>query len=106
MIASLAKFIDWYALQFVWTIRLRSLGRWQINQPGSRLDEALQFLNGPDFIPGWLCPVSPTASFAGWHRVFKLNKSSICTTYDCAADTMIDESAIVKQPIAKYFADA
>src|ERR1035441_9961415 len=44
MIAPLAKFLDWYAIQ-VLTIRLRDNGR------NPRLGEALQFLKGPDFIP-------------------------------------------------------
>jgi len=45
MIASLAKLIDWSAIQ-VLTIRRRSSeGR------NPRLEEAIQFLNGPDFIP-------------------------------------------------------
>jgi hypothetical protein len=47
MIAPLAKFIDWSALQMAWAIvKLRSVpeSRWQ-------LDEALEFLNGPDFLP-------------------------------------------------------
>jgi pimeloyl-ACP methyl ester carboxylesterase len=51
MIAPLAKFIDWYALQFFWAIRLKSVPKWNINAEKSKLDEALQFLNGPDFIP-------------------------------------------------------
>ena len=46
MIAPLAKCIDWSALQVAYAIGLRSApeSRW-------RLDEALEFLNGPDFIP-------------------------------------------------------
>ena len=44
MIAPLAKFLDWCAIQ-VLTMRLRDNGR------NPRLGEALQFLKGPDFIP-------------------------------------------------------
>lgn len=45
MIAPLAKFIDWSAIQ-VSTLRMpRANGR------NPRLEEALQFLKGPDFIP-------------------------------------------------------
>ena len=46
MIAPLAKFIDWSALQVVYAIALRSVpeSKW-------KLAEALEFLNGPDFIP-------------------------------------------------------
>jgi pimeloyl-ACP methyl ester carboxylesterase len=46
MIAPLAKFIDWSALQVVYAIALRYApeSRW-------KLEEALEFLNGPDFIP-------------------------------------------------------
>ena len=46
MIAPLAKFIDWSALQVVFAFWLRSVStsKW-------KLEEALEFLNGPDFIP-------------------------------------------------------
>ena len=47
MIAPLAKFIDWYALQvaaMVPSIRKCARGN-------SKLTEAVEFLNGPDFIP-------------------------------------------------------
>jgi len=46
MIASLAKFIDWSVLQVVYAIALRAApeSKW-------KLEEALEFLNGPDFIP-------------------------------------------------------
>jgi pimeloyl-ACP methyl ester carboxylesterase len=46
MIASLAKFIDWSVLQVAYAITLRAApeARW-------KLEEALEFLNGPDFIP-------------------------------------------------------
>ena len=47
MIASLAKFIDWSALQMAYAVAgLRSVpkSKW-------KLEEALEFLNGPDFIP-------------------------------------------------------
>src|SRR5215210_4372032 len=46
MIAPLAKFIDWSALQIVYAIALRNVPR-----PKWKLEEALEFLNGPDFIP-------------------------------------------------------
>ena len=48
MIASLARFIDWYSFQLWWAIRLRSMHKWFAN---SRLEESLQFLNGPNFVP-------------------------------------------------------
>jgi pimeloyl-ACP methyl ester carboxylesterase len=51
MIAPLAKFIDWYALQSIWAIRLRSVSRWNNDAKKSELEEAIQFLKGPDFIP-------------------------------------------------------
>ena len=47
MIAPLAKFIDWYGLQAastIWTFRERARGN-------SKLAEAIEFLNGPNFIP-------------------------------------------------------
>jgi len=46
MIASLAQFIDWSALQMAYVIALRAApeSKW-------KLEEALEFVNGPDFIP-------------------------------------------------------
>jgi hypothetical protein len=46
MITPLAKFIDWSALQMAYTIGVRHVPR-----PKWKLEEALEFLNGPDFIP-------------------------------------------------------
>jgi pimeloyl-ACP methyl ester carboxylesterase len=46
MIAPLTKFIDWSALQVAYAIWLRSAP-----EPKWKLEEALEFLNGPDFIP-------------------------------------------------------
>src|SRR6266404_6718663 len=47
MIAPLAKFIDWSALQVAYVVApLRHAPR-----PKWKLEEALEFLNGPDFIP-------------------------------------------------------
>jgi hypothetical protein len=47
MIAPLAKFIDWSALQMAYVVApLRYAPR-----PKWKLEEALEFLNGPDFIP-------------------------------------------------------
>jgi len=47
MIAPLTKFIDWSVLQMAYAVvRLRHMPR-----PEWKLEEALEFLNGPDFIP-------------------------------------------------------
>jgi hypothetical protein len=46
MIAPLAKCIDWSALQVAYAIGLRSAP-----DSGSKLEEALEFLHAPDFIP-------------------------------------------------------
>jgi hypothetical protein len=47
MIATLAKFIDWSALQMAYVVApLRHAPR-----PKWKLEEAIEFLNGPDFIP-------------------------------------------------------
>ena len=51
MLAPLAKWIDWSALQFWWALRLRSLPAIPVDDQSRRLEEALQFLDGPDFIP-------------------------------------------------------
>ncbi len=47
MIAPLAKFIDWSALQMAYAV----FGLKHAPRPKWRLEEALEFLNGPDFIP-------------------------------------------------------
>ncbi len=49
MIAPLAKSIDWSAFQLFWTLRLMTLRRWDVAD--ATLAEALELLNGPDFIP-------------------------------------------------------
>jgi hypothetical protein len=51
MIAPLAKFIDRSALQTVRAIRLNSARKRPVTESDSKLEEALKFLNGPDFIP-------------------------------------------------------
>src|SRR6266545_2512329 len=51
MIAPLAKFFDWSAIQIVWGRRLGTLMKWRNDVADSRLDAAIQFLKGPDFIP-------------------------------------------------------
>jgi acetyl esterase/lipase len=51
MIARLAKFIDWSAIQIVWGRRLGTLMKWRNDAADSRLEAAIQFLKGPDFIP-------------------------------------------------------
>jgi hypothetical protein len=45
MIAPLAKFIEWCDIQVAFTRMSHP------HVPNLRLDEALQFLKGPDFIP-------------------------------------------------------
>jgi len=45
MIAPLAKFIDWSVIQALTLLELNNNGQ------NPRLEEALQFLKGPDFIP-------------------------------------------------------
>ncbi|SRR6266581_2744665 len=47
MIGPLAKFIDWAALQMAYTI----VGLRHAPKPKWQLEEALEFLNGPDFFP-------------------------------------------------------
>lgn len=50
MMAPLAKLLDWLAIQLRWSLLVRSLN---LQRPGAepRLEEALRFLKGPDFIP-------------------------------------------------------
>src|SRR6185369_6393386 len=47
MIAPLAKLIDWSALQMAYAV----VGLRHVPKPKWKLEEALEFLNGPDFIP-------------------------------------------------------
>jgi pimeloyl-ACP methyl ester carboxylesterase len=51
MIAPLAKFFDWSAIQIIWGRRIHSLLKCRNSAHESRLQEALKFLNGPNFIP-------------------------------------------------------
>src|SRR5688572_18174465 len=51
MIAPLAKFIDWSVLQIGGAMLLRSMWRESANERDLKLEQAVQFLNGPDFIP-------------------------------------------------------
>jgi hypothetical protein len=51
VIAPLAKLLDWLAIQFVWGVRVRSLLKRHDHVPNPNLEEALQLLKGPDFIP-------------------------------------------------------
>jgi pimeloyl-ACP methyl ester carboxylesterase len=52
MIAPLAKFIDWSVLQLCYAMLPQSMWREPANERDLKLDQALQFLNGPDFIAG------------------------------------------------------
>jgi pimeloyl-ACP methyl ester carboxylesterase len=54
MIAPLAKLLDWMAIQLVWAVRTRAVLKRQ--SPDPRLEEALQFLNGLDFVPAESAP--------------------------------------------------
>lgn len=51
MIAPLAKLLDWLAIQLVWGRRTKSLLKLQHQPHDPKLEEALQFLKRPDFIP-------------------------------------------------------
>jgi pimeloyl-ACP methyl ester carboxylesterase len=51
MIAPLAKSLDWLAIQLVWGRRVKSLLKQHAPSAKTKLEEALQFLKGPDFIP-------------------------------------------------------
>ena len=51
MIAPLAKFIDWSVLQIGGVVLPQSMWREAANERDLRLEQAVQFLNGPDFIP-------------------------------------------------------
>ena len=51
MIASLAKFIDWSVLQIGCAMLPQSMWRESVHEGDLKLEQAVQFLNGPDFIP-------------------------------------------------------
>jgi pimeloyl-ACP methyl ester carboxylesterase len=51
MTAPLAKLLDWLAIQLVWGRRVQSLLKQHGHSPNPKLEEAIQFLKGPDFIP-------------------------------------------------------
>jgi hypothetical protein len=50
MIAPPAKFIDWSVLQIGYAMLPRSVWRETVNERDLKLEQAVQFLNGPDFI--------------------------------------------------------
>lgn len=54
MIAPLAKFIDWYALQAASVLLISAR---KCDRGNSKLAEAIEFLNGPNFIPAESKPV-------------------------------------------------
>ena len=56
MIAPLAKFIDWSVLQIGYAMLPQSLWREPANERDLKLEQAVQFLNGPDFIPAESLP--------------------------------------------------
>jgi acetyl esterase/lipase len=56
MIAPLAKLLDWIAIQLVWGRRVKSLLKQHDPSATTKLEEALQFLKGPDFIPAKSLP--------------------------------------------------
>ena len=51
MIPSLAKFIDRSVLQIGYAMLPQSMWRQAANERDLKLEQAVQFLNGPDFIP-------------------------------------------------------
>ncbi len=51
MIAPLAKLIDWSVLQIGCAMLPQSMWRESANERDLKLEQAVQFLNGPDFIP-------------------------------------------------------
>jgi pimeloyl-ACP methyl ester carboxylesterase len=51
MIAPLAKFVDWSVLQIAYAMLPQSIWREAANEGDLKLEQAVQFLNGPDFNP-------------------------------------------------------
>jgi pimeloyl-ACP methyl ester carboxylesterase len=71
MIAPLAKFIDWSAIQTACAV----VGLRHAPKPKWKLEEALEFLNGPDFIPAASDPAQ--MEFSG-PRDFKFSSPRPC----------------------------
>ena len=71
MVAPLAKFIDWSALQMAYAV----VGLRHAPRPKWKLEEALEFLNGPDFIPAASDPAQ--MEFSG-PRDFKFSSPRPC----------------------------
>ena len=67
MIAPLAKLLDWLAIQLVWGRRARSFLKLGANP---RLEEAIQFLKSPDFIPAQSAPAQLEFDQSGRHFRF------------------------------------
>jgi len=72
MIAPLAKFIDCSVLRLVYAILPQSLWR-EANERDVKLEQAVQFLNGPDFIPAesqsaqlYAQAIAEIRSLSGW----------------------------------------
>jgi len=59
VIAPLAKFIDRSALQIAYAMLPQSLWREHANERDLKLEQAVQFLNGPDFMPAESQPAQP-----------------------------------------------
>jgi hypothetical protein len=55
MIAPLAKFIDRSVLQIGYAMLPQSMWREAANERDLKLEQAVQFLNGPDFMEGSVC---------------------------------------------------
>jgi len=87
MIAPVARFIDWCALQFWWAIRLGSVRKWNIKAANSKLEDALQFLNGPDFIPAESPPAEVEFDSDKWGPHFHFPTPRPC---DFAENNTVD----------------
>jgi len=72
MFAPLAKLIDWSVLQARVTLNLLKSGKPHTNGRNPRLEQALQFLKGPDFIPAESrpAPVEFNPDMSGVHFQF------------------------------------
>jgi dienelactone hydrolase len=71
MIAPLAKLLDWLAIQLRWSMRARSLVKLQSPASGPRVEEALRFLKGPDFVPAESLPARLEFDRAGSRADFR-----------------------------------
>ena len=99
MIAPLAKLIDWYALQFA--ALLPSFRKCDKNN--SKLTEAIEFLDGPNFIPAESNPATWNSNRISIFNSHRRNRASLQKTMSFT-DAFIVAHSSVCRPERRGFA--